>query len=532
MSGVQRVLVADPVSPLGVELLQAAPGLEVEVRTGLPHHELLELADRYDAIIVRSQTKITADVLARATRLRAVGRAGVGVDNIDLAAATQHGVVVMNTPGGNTVSTAEHAFSMMMALARRIPQAHASMAAGRWERKQFEGVELHGKTLAVLGMGRIGTEFARRAMAFGMRVVAYDPYLASSRARLLRVELVDELEVALAAADFVSLHMPLSKDTRHILSGERLMRLKPGVRVINCARGGLVDEAGLVRALDAGVVAGAALDVFETEPPAADSPLLGREDVVLTPHLGASTREAQESVGIEIARSILKHLTDGAVINGVNAPSIDEKTVAQIGKYLQFAEKLGLLVAQLAPARPRTLRVDYSGKVSELETTLITRSALKGYLSHTCDAGAVNHINAQSFADTQGLQVTESRLPSPTEFTDLIEVTVKGEHESAQVAGTFFGNSPRVVRINDHRVEANPQGHLLILNHSDTPGQVGQVGTLLGRRRINIANMSVSRNTVGEKAVTVLDLDSPPGEQVLEELTGIEGIDMARAIRL
>lgn len=527
-----HVLVADPISPKGIEELQAEPDFVVDVNIGISPEDLLAKADQYQAIIVRSQTKITAEVFEKAKNLKVVGRAGVGVDNIDVPAATKHGVVVMNTPAGNTVSTAEHAFSLMLSLARHIPQAHASMKEGRWDRKKYEGVEIYDKTLAILGMGRIGTEFARRAMAFGMRVVAYDPYLSSSRARLLRVELVDTVEEAVKDADFITMHMPMTPETRHMLNAERIAQLKPGVRIVNCARGGLIDEAAVAKAMEDGIVAGVALDVYETEPPAADFCLRNSPNAVLTPHLGASTQEAQESVGIEIARTVRDHLKEGTVVNAVNMPNIDEKTVAAIGGYLDFAEKLGTLTAQLAPSRPSAFRVDYNGKVSDLDTTLITRSALKGYLQRTCDSGAVNHINAPGFAETQGLRVTESHSPEATEFTDLIEVSVDSDNGQTRVAGTFFGNSPRIVKINDHRVEATPSGCLLLLTNEDTPGRVGQVGLLLGQHEVNIGNMSLSRNVVGELALTVLNLDSMPSDEVLRALEGIPGVKKAQVICL
>lgn len=527
-----RILVADPISPKGIEELQAESEFDVDVQIGISPEDLLSQADTYDAIIVRSQTKITGEVLEKASRLKVVGRAGVGVDNIDVAAASTNGVVVMNTPAGNTISTAEHAFTLMLSLARHIPHAHASMAAGRWDRKKFQGAEIYNKTLAVLGMGRIGTEFARRAMAFGMRVVAYDPYLSSSRARLLRVELVDTVEEAVKEADFITLHMPMTPETKHILSAERIAQLKPGVRIVNCARGGLVDEAAVAKAIDDGIVAGIALDVYETEPPAEDFILRDSAQAVLTPHLGASTSEAQENVGIEIARTVRDHLKEGTVVNAVNMPNIDEKTVAAIGRYLDFAEKLGQLVSQIAPSRPNTLRVDYCGKVSDVDTTLITRSALKGYLQSSCDPGAVNHINAPGFAETQGLRVTESHSPNPTEFTDLIEVTVKTDDGEARVAGTFFGNSPRIVKIDEHRVEARPSGCLLLITNEDTPGRVGQFGSLLGEHKVNIGNMSLSRGNSGDLALTVLNLDSAPSDDVLALVEDIPGVKAARVICL
>ena len=528
----KKVLVADPISEKGIADLQSCPSLDVVVKIGIMPDELLATAHEYDGIVVRSQTKITAAVLERATKLKAVGRAGVGVDNIDIAAANKHGVIVMNTPGGNTVSTAEHAFSLMMSLARHIPQAHASMAAGRWDRKGFEGVELNGKTLAILGMGRIGTEFARRAMAFGMKVVAYDPYLSPGRAQILRIELMQTVEEAVADADFITLHMPLTKETKYLLNKERLAKCKAGVRIVNCARGGLVEEAALVEALRSGHVAGAALDVYETEPPAKDDPLLTMPNVVLTPHLGASTAEAQENVGIEVAQLLKDALVDGIVANAVNMPSVDRKTLEAIGPYLTFAETLGRLAAQLAPKQPEVLRINYSGKVGEGDTTLISRAVLKGYLEIACSEGAVNWVNAPGIAENMGLRLTESRLATPADFTELIEVTAGSGDNRASVAGTFFGRSPRIVSINGRRIEAYPEGTLLIYENRDQPGMVGAVGTLLGKHGVNIANMSLSRDSTGGVALTVLNVDGTVGDEVIADLLKHPAILSARELRI
>jgi D-3-phosphoglycerate dehydrogenase len=528
----KKVLVADPISEKGIADLQACPSLEVVVKIGIKPEELLATVHEYEGIAVRSQTKITAAVLEKATKLKAVGRAGVGVDNIDVQAANKHGVIVMNTPGGNTVSTAEHAFSLMMSLARHIPQAHASMMAGKWDRKSYEGVELNGKTLAILGMGRIGTEFARRAMAFGMRVVAYDPYLSPGRAQILRVELMQTVEEAIADADFITMHMPLTKETKYLLNRERLAKCKKGVRIINCARGGLVEEAALVEALNSGHVAGAALDVYETEPPAKDDPLFSQPNVVLTPHLGASTAEAQENVGIEVAQLLKDALVDGIVANAVNMPSVDRKTLEAIGPYLTFAETLGRLAAQLAPKQPEVLRINYSGKVGEGDTTLVSRAVLKGYLDIACAEGAVNWVNAPGIAENMGLRLTESRLATPADFTELIEVTAGSGDQRASVAGTFFGRSPRIVGINGRRIEAYPDGTLLIYENRDQPGIVGAVGTLLGKHSVNIANMSLSRDITGGVALTVLNVDGTVGDEVIAELLKHPAILSARQLRM
>lgn len=527
-----RVLVADGIAEAGIAALQEDPSLEVDVRLGISQEDLLADAARYHGIVVRSQTKIGADVLARADHLKVIGRAGVGVDNIDVEAATARGVVVMNTPAGNTVSTAEHAFTLMMSLARRVPQAHAGVAGGKWERKKFQGVELHNKTLAVLGMGRIGSEFARRAIAFGMRVVAFDPYLSTNRARLLRVELAESLEEAVRVADFITLHMPMTPETRHMLNAETLAACKPGVRIINCARGGLIAEDALLAALDSGQVAGAALDVYETEPPPADHPLLSHPLMVLTPHLGASTAEAQENVGIEIARNVRRHLADGTVINAVNMPSIDQKTLAVAGPYIELAEALGRLAAAVAPAQADRFRIEYSGKAGEIDTTLVSRAGLTGFLRHAFESTSLNYLNAPAQAKKLGLEVSDSRNPNQVAFTDLTEITVTCGEETTRIAGTLFAGAPRVVQVNDYHVECDPKGVLLLVENNDTPGIIGLLGSTLSEHGINIANMSLARTTAGAKAIAILNLDSPPGAQALDALRANGNILSVKVIEI
>lgn len=532
---IRRVLVADPISEKGIELLNAAPGLSVDVKLGLTEAELIELAPHYEGIIVRSGVKITAPVIeAGSGVLRAIGRAGVGVDNIDIPAATKHGVVVMNTPAGNTISTAEHAFTLMMSLARHIPQAHQSVVTGRFKegRKAYNGVELYNKTLAIMGMGRIGGEFARRAMGFGMRVVAYDPYLAASRAKAMRVELCETVEEAVAQADFITLHMPKTPETTHLINAARINLMKPGVRIINCARGGLIDEAALLEGIKSGKIAGAALDVFEVEPPPADYELLSREEMVFTPHLGASTEEAQENVGIEIAEAIRDRLLHGAVVNAVNMPNLDEATLREIGPYLGLAEVMGKLVGQIAPHQPDVFRIEYNGKVSDIDTTLVTRSALKGFLEVGATSGSANYLNAPSIAEGRGIRVTESRPADVCEFTDLVTLTIGNSKETASVAATFFGSEPRIVQFQEHRIEATPAGNLLLLENTDSPGIVGAVGRVLGESKINIASMSLSRNQVGGKALSILNLDSQVDKKTLAQLEAIPGIQSATTVEL
>ena len=527
----QKVLIADSIAQRGIDELGAGGTLEVTVRTGLSEAELVKIIPEFSAIVVRSQTKVTAPILQAGSLLRVVGRAGVGVDNVDVEAATRRGVIVMNTPGGNTISTAEHAFSLLLSVARKIPQAHANLQSGKWDRKQFEGAELYNKTLGIIGMGRIGSELSRRAIAFGMRVLAYDPYLSSSRARSLQVELLEELDELLPLADFLTLHTPLTPETRHLLNAERLAKAKRGVRLINCARGGLIDETALLESLGKGQVAGAALDVFETEPLPADSPLRGIPNLILTPHLGASTVEAQESVGIEIAQAIRAALLEGTIRNAINMPNLDAKTLAIVGPHLRFGEKLGRFLSQVSPRRVENLHINYSGKVNEVDTTAITRSILKGFLQ-LAGGDDINEVNAPAFAETLGMKVTESRLSAPGDYTDLLELSAVAEGKTVSVAGAFFGATPRIVSINNRPVEARPHGVVLVLENTDRPGMVGRIGTLLGAHGVNIATMSLSRNQAGGRALTVLNLDTTPPPELLAEIAASDDIHNAQVVQL
>ena len=526
-----KVLIADSISHRGVEELSRDQAIDVVVKTGLSEAELLKIIPEFSAVIVRSETRITAGVLEAGKSLRAVGRAGVGVDNVDVETATHRGIVVLNAPGGNTVSTSEHAFSLLLCVARKIPQADASVRAGSWARKNFEGVELYNKTLGIIGMGRIGSELSRRAIAFGMRVLAYDPYLSAARARSLQVELVDEVDDLLALADFISLHTPLTPETRHLLDAGRLQKTKRGVRIINCARGGLIDETALAQALQDQHVAAAALDVFEQEPLPENSPLRAAPNLVLTPHLGASTAEAQESVGIEIAQSIRAVLLEGTIRNAINMPNLDAKTLSIVGPHLLFGEKLGKFLSQVAPRRVDTLNINYSGKVNEVDTTAITRAILKGFLQ---SAGGieVNEVNAPAFAESLGLKVTETRLSAVGDYTDLLELSATADGKNVSVAGAFFGATPRIVSVNSRPVEARPHGVVLVLENTDRPGMVGRIGTLLGEHGVNIATMSLSRNQEGGTALTVLNLDTSPDEKLLTAIRASDDIHSAQVIEL
>src|SRR5437588_1077441 len=502
-----KVFIADSISQRGIDELTRDGALEAKVQTGLSETQLAEAIPGFAALIVRSQTKVTATILNAAKKLRVVGRAGVGVDNVDVETATRRGVVVLNAPGANTISTAEHAFSLLLSLARNIARADATLKGGTCDRKNLEGVELYKKTLGIIGMGRIGSELSRRAIAFGMRVLAFDPYLSAARGRGLQVELLEEIDELLSAADFITLHTPLTAETHHILNAERLKKTKSGVRIVNCARGGLIDEHALLEALQSGHVAGAALDVFETEPLPPDSPLRSAPNIVLTPHLGASTAEAQESVGIEIAQSVRAALLEGTIRNAVNMPALDAKTLAIIGPHLRFGEKLGRFLSQLAPRRVDHLNINYSGKVNEVDTTAITRAVLKGFLQ-AAGGTEVNEVNAPAFAESLGLKITETRLSAPGDYSDMLEISATAEGTSVPVGGAFFGATPRIVSVNSRPVEARPSGVVLVLENTDRPGMVGRIGTLLGNRGVNIATMSLSRKQAGGTALTVLNLDS------------------------
>ena len=529
-----KVLVCDPVSPKGIDRLRQCPEFQVEVlEKRLAEAELLPVVSDVEAMVVRSETKVTRKVMEAAPKLKVVGRAGVGVDNVDVEAATERGIVVMNTPGGNTVSTAELTFSMLMALARRIPQAHMSMKSGEWNRKAFQGIELYNKTLGILGMGRIGGEVARRAIAFGMRVLAYDPYLALSKAKALQVELVD-LEEIYPQADFITVHMPMIDETKGMLNRDTFAKMKKGVRILNCARGGIVNETDLVEAIQGGQVAGAALDVYEKEPLAADHPLRQLPQVIMTPHLGASTEEAQENVGIEVAEAITDYLVNGAVRNAVNLPNLDAKTFSVVRPYLELGTRLGRLVGQLAPKRNERLVITYGGKASELPNDPITRSILKGFLEQ---AGGrdVNQVNVRTMANSLGLVVEEVKSNEQTDFNEWLHVAVfNGSEKEVSAGGTLFGANyqPRIVRVNGRPVELVASGVLFLMNNKDRPGIVGHIGTLMGRHNVNIANMSLSRDKVGGLALTVLNLDSVPPQALLDELLKDQDISNVKVVTL
>jgi D-3-phosphoglycerate dehydrogenase / 2-oxoglutarate reductase len=530
-----RVLVSDPISEVGVELLNAHPDITADFKVGLSPEELIKIIGEYDALIVRSQTKVTAEVLAAATKLKAVGRAGVGVDNIDREAANTHGVIVMNTPTGNTISTAEHAFTLMCATARNIALGHAGVVAGNFAaaRKAFQGIELNGKTLAVIGMGRIGSEFAKRAQAFNMKIVAYDPFLTQARADEMKVRLAATPDEALTGADVVTLHVPMTPDTKHILNADRLALMNKGALVINCARGGLIDEVALKAAIDSGHIAGCGLDVFEEEPPSADHPLftLGKH-ITFTPHLGASTNEAQENVGIQVAEQIRDFVATGEIRNAINMPSLDAAALSELGSYLDIAKALGKLIAKLGPANPDSLRVSYHGAISEKNTALVSRSVLTTYLESARADGQVNIVNAPAVAKEMGLETIESTINAATEFSELIVAELSKDGVKYRVSGTVIGKSPRIVEIDKLFVDINIKGNFLIVKNDDRPGMVGIIGTALGNADANIANLSLARNSSEGSALTVIELDAPLAPSVMEEMRKTAGVIYATGITL
>lgn len=531
-----KILVCDPVSPKGIALLEQRPEFNVIV---LPkrcsEEELLPIIQDVVAMVVRSETKVTRKVIEAASCLRVVGRAGVGVDNVDVDAATEHGVVVMNTPGGNTISTAELSFAMLLSLARKVPQAYASMAAGKWDRKQFQGTELAGKTLGVLGLGRIGTEVAKRALAFGMKVLAYDPFLTEVRAKAIGIYMVADLDNLYRDADFITVHMPVTDQTRGMLNATAFSKMKPKVCLVNCARGEIVVEKDLLAALDSGKVTAAALDVFETEPLPADHPFRKHPAITLTPHLGASTQEAQQKCGLEVAEVIAAYLLTGEVRNAVNLPYLDAKTYEQVKPYLVLGEKLGKLLAQLAPSHVDRLYITYGGKAQELPNIdPITRAVLLGFLSRT-PVNDLNNVNVRSVASTLGLTIEEKRSNEPVTFNEWLHVQAFHDGEKViSAGGTFFGSpdNPRIVRLFSQPTEIVPSGVVLLLENKDRPGIVGYLGTLLGRHNVNIASMSLTRDTVGGHALTVLNLDSVPSAEVLDELQKDPDIRNVNVVKL
>jgi D-3-phosphoglycerate dehydrogenase len=478
---------------------------------------------------VRSASRVTAELLAAAPRLKVVGRAGVGVDNVDLEAATARGVVVMNTPGGNAISAAEHTLSMLLSLAKNIPQAAASMKEGKWEKSRFLSTELSGKVLGVIGLGRIGSEVAKRAKAFNLRILVHDPYVSAERAEALGVELVD-LPDLYRQADFVTIHVPGTDETRNLIRADTIARMKDGVRIVNCARGGIVNEADLCAALQSGKVAGAALDVFAQEP-ITDSPLFRLPNFISTPHLGAASEEAQEAVAVEIAQQVIDYLQKGIIRNAVNAPSVPLETLRKLQPYLALGEKLGRLASQLSEGRLAEIRLSFQGDIAALDCAPLTAATVQGVLAPMHDN--VNMVNALPIAKARGVRIVESKSTAPTDFASLISVTLVTDRHKSEVAGTLFSQKdPRLVQIDGFRVEAVLDGLLLIYSNLDVPGVIGRIGTMLGQYGVNIGGMQLGRQERGGRAVAVVNVDDTIPGPVLEEIRRIPNIVYAKSVRV
>lgn len=528
-----KIVVLDPLSQDGLDLLDSAGSIEYEVRTSLAGQELHDTLLQFDGAICRSGVKITAEALEGNHRLRAIARAGVGTDNIDRDAATRHGIVVMNTPGGNTVSTAEHAIALMLALSRNIHPAYQSLLEGRWDRKQYVGAQLAGKTLGIVGLGRIGQAVAQRARGLEMRILGFDPFLPASRAKELGIEPCQSTDEMFPLVDYLSVHTPLNDETRNMIGHEQVRLIKKGARLINCARGGIFNEEALVEGLNSGQLAGVALDVYPEEP-CTSSPLFGMPGVLCTPHLGASTEEAQTNVAVEAAELLIDFFTTGAIKQSVNMSPLDPKTLADLRGYMNVAWRLGLLLAQMDHHPPIRCRLSYQGGVAKKDTRLLSSAFAAGLLEHAMDTGA-NIVNAEVILRERGIEVQEQRSTDPGDFSSLITAEVATEQKTSVAAGTIFGsNMPRLVQKGDCLVESRLDGVLMVFSHRDQPGVIGKVGTVFGKHRLNIAQMSVGRSTdtPGGGAIGILALDSQPPAEALAEVLALGEIDGAWVVKL
>ncbi len=526
-----KVLVSDKFSAEGLKVFEEAKGITLDYQPGLSSEELVRAVADADALVVRSGTQVTEEVFEASSRLKVVGRAGIGTENMDLAAANRKGVVVMNTPFGSTTTSAEHTISMLMALARQIPQANASIKAGRWEQDRFLGVEITGKTLGVLGAGKIGRLVVERALGLKMRVLVYDPYLAEEAVRQMGAEQVGFDEV-LARSDFLTLHLPRTSETENMLNAETLEGVKEGCRIINCAQGGLIDEPALAEAIRSGRVAGAAIDVFDKEPPGKDNPLLLLEQVIATPHLRTSTLDAQTNVAVQVARQIVAFLERGVVENALNVPSVSADLLEVIRPFVELAERLGSFQAQLGARGIQSVTVEYAGSVTDHSVEPLTLALLKGLLTPML-GDMVNYVNAPHLARERGIRVVEAKSSTTDGFSNLIRLTVSTAKGESSVSGALFGeNDYRIVRVDGYHVEAVPRGHLLVLHNLDRPGVIGFIGQVLAEARVNIAMMNLSRRKIEGKAVSLITVDSKIPEGVLETLRANDHILSAVQVEL
>ena len=525
-----KVLLADGIDPVGIELIQKTKAIETIVHSKLEREKLLEIIPDVDGIVVRSGTRVDREVIERSSKLKVVGRAGVGVDNVDIDAATEHGIIVMNSPGGSTTTTAEHTIAMMFALSRNIPQAYRLLKDRKWEKSRFKGIEITGKTLGVIGLGRIGSEVAHKCQAMGMSVMAYDPFL-NPDADLSSGLLLVELGKIFAEADFITVHCPLTDETRSIINKDAIASMKVGVRLLNCARGGIINEADLYDALKEGKVAGAALDVFEKEPNT-ESPLLELDNFVATPHLGASTFEAQRKVSKDICRQIVDFLTQNTIRGALNFPQLEAGQLDRYQHFVDLATRLATFVGQILEGRMQSISIRYSGEITDMNLDYLTSTIVRRLLVPILREG-VNLINATRVAQQRGIKVEETRVPVPENFTNLVAIEVQSDKESRQVSGTVFTDKlPRIVSVDGYALEVVPRGHMIFLTNSDKPGVIGDIGTVLGQYRVNVAGMHLGREREGGEALALLLIDSPIRDEVVEKVRSIENVLSAKAIRV
>lgn len=524
-----KVLITDNISPKCIEILKKA-GLEVDVKPGMKPEDLKACIGRYHGLIIRSATRVTSDIINAASTLKVVGRAGSGLDNVDKVAATKKGIVVMNTPGSNTITTAEHTIALMVAMARQIPLATISMKAGKWEKKKFMGIEIFNKTLGIIGIGNIGGQVAKRAQGLSMNVIAYDPFLSEEKARAMGVEKV-RLQDLFKRSDFITIHTPLTSDTKNMINKETIGMMKNGVRIVNCARGGIINEKDLYDALVEGKVAGAALDVFEKEPPE-NNPLLTLDNVIATPHLGASTKEAQENVAVAVAEQVVDYLINNTIRNAVNFPSIPSDQVARLKPYISLAEKLGGFAAQILEGGATEITIEYRGEASEINTAPVTIAAIKGFLTPILEE-TVNFVNASFIAKERGIEVKETKSADAGDYQSMVLMRLKAKDKESNLAGTLFSKKdPRIVAIDNFKVEIVPEGQLLYIYNNDKPGVIGNIGSVLSKHNINIARMHFGREAAGGRAISVVTIDTPATPQVLEEIKTLPNILSVKQITL
>lgn len=534
--GKVKVLITEGMEEEGLRIFEEqGEGLfEVDVYNKISQEELLKIIEKYDCIVVRSGTKVTAEVIEKGKNLKVIARAGVGLDNIDLQSATNRGIVVINAPTGNTISTAEHTMALMLALARKIPWAHNSVQEGKWERKKFQGVELFNKTLGIIGLGKIGMEVAKRALGFGMKVIAYDPFVSEEKARMIGVQLVDKLDDLYKQADIITVHVPLNEKTKNLITKREISKMKDGVMLINCARGGIINEEDLAEALKSGKVAGAAVDVYSQEPPPPDHPLLHLPNCITVPHLGASTEEAQKNVAIETAQAIVEFFKNGVIMNAVNVPPVDKATLERLKGYLNLGEKLGSFVAQIIENEVDQISILYAGKVAEENVSIITRAIIKGFLENISEE-QVTYVNSPIILSSRGIKLIESKEEiEESSFNNLISIRVKekGKLKPTEVWGVVYDGGGKIVKYQNYFFELDPEGIILMVKNKDKPGVIGYIGTVLGNHNINIAELKLAREKKGENAIMFITVDVKPMRFVIEKLLENELIEDVKIIEL